>query len=240
MIFKRLQFDDIDSLEQGVYITGEAVYNSPERDVELVTIPGRNGELARDKDRFLNVEVTYPAGAKRKNTQDFAEIISQFRNLMASKRGYKRLVDDYNPNEYRMGVFKEAIEVEATGSQNAGEFDLVFNCKPQRFLMSGESDIDIDHADLGSGFHIFNPTPFEAQPLIKCEGYGVLEINDHEIVLNNEVLGRLTLASGGSSSPVQIDHNLVNTNDNITIDRLGTAVGFVIVPSGSAISVTKA
>lgn len=222
-----------------MYITGEAVYNSPERDVELVAIPGRNGELARDKDRFLNVEVTYPAGAKRKNEQDFAEIISQFRNLMASKRGYQRLVDDYNPNEYRMGVFKEAIEVEATGSQNAGEFDLVFNCKPQRFLMSGEADIDIDHGDLGSGFHIFNPTPFEAQPLIKCEGYGLLEINDHTIQINNEVLGSVVLANGGSDSQVQFDSNLVNNNDDITIDRVDTAVGFVIVPSKSTIAVTS-
>ena len=54
-IFKRLYFDGQSSGTYGVYITGEAVYNAPARDVEMVTIPGRNGQLALDKGRFENI-----------------------------------------------------------------------------------------------------------------------------------------------------------------------------------------
>ena len=61
-IYKGLVFDDIDSRDYGIYITGEAVFNSPERDVEMIEIPGRNGTYALDKGRFHNIEVSYPAG----------------------------------------------------------------------------------------------------------------------------------------------------------------------------------
>ena len=61
-IFKSLEFDGESSKGYGVYITGAAVYNAPEREVEMITIPGRNGSFALDHGRFQNIEVTYPAG----------------------------------------------------------------------------------------------------------------------------------------------------------------------------------
>ena len=41
-IYKSLSFDGVESRNFGVYITGEAVYNAPTRDVEMVSIPGRS------------------------------------------------------------------------------------------------------------------------------------------------------------------------------------------------------
>ena len=68
-IFKGLTFDGVDSTQYGVYITGEAVYNAPMRDVEMIEIPGRNGAYALDKGRFTNIEVTYPAGIYGKDPE---------------------------------------------------------------------------------------------------------------------------------------------------------------------------
>ena len=104
-IYKGLVFDDIDSRDYGIYITGSSVFNSPERDVEMIEIPGRNGSYALDNGRFNNIEVTYPAGLFGGSEADFASGIRAFRNALASRIGYKRLEDDYNPNEYRMAVF---------------------------------------------------------------------------------------------------------------------------------------
>lgn len=61
-IYKTLNFDGQSSGTYGVYITGDAVFNAPERDVEMITIPGRNGALALDNGRFENISVTYPSG----------------------------------------------------------------------------------------------------------------------------------------------------------------------------------
>lgn len=141
-LYKGLVFDGVDSRDYGIYITGEAVFNSPERDVEMIEIPGRNGAYALDKGRFSNIEVSYPAGIFGDTEADFRQGISAFRNALASRKGYKRLEDDYNPDEYRMAVYKSGLEVTPTALK-AGEFAITFDCKPQRFLKSGETAVTI-------------------------------------------------------------------------------------------------
>ena len=137
-IFKSLTFDGESSRTYGVYITGEAVYNAPERDVEMVKIPNRNGAFALDNGRFENIEVTYPAGVFADSETDFAKAISDFRNMLCSRKGYCKLTDEYNPDEFRLAVYKSGLEVDPVALR-AGEFDITFECKPQRYLMSGEN-----------------------------------------------------------------------------------------------------
>lgn len=110
-IYKAFNFDGQSSRNYGVYITGEAVYNAPERDVEMITIPGRNGAYALDNGRFENIDVTYPAGIYADTEADFAAAISDFRNYLCSRSGYCRLSDEYNPDEYRLAIYKSGLEV---------------------------------------------------------------------------------------------------------------------------------
>ena len=182
-IYKTLTFDGESSADYGVYITGQAVFNAPEREVEMITIPGRNGTFALDKGRFGNVTVTYPAGIFADTDEDFSEAISDFRNWLCSRQGYVRLEDDYNPNEYRLAVYKSGLEVELA-QLKAGEFNIVFECKPQRFLKSGETAIDVD-----SGDTLTNPTLFEASPLLIAEGTGKITVNGTDIRIQNSVVG---------------------------------------------------
>ena len=49
-----------------LYISGPAVYDSPAVDVELQTIPGKNGDLIREnakagERRFKNLDISYDA-----------------------------------------------------------------------------------------------------------------------------------------------------------------------------------
>ena len=141
-IFKALTFDGVSSRDYGVYITGEAVFNAPERDVEMITIPNRNGAFALDNGRFENITVSYPAGIFADTETDFAQAISDFRNVLCSKRGYCRLEDEYNPDEYRMAIYKSGLEV-SPAQLKAGEFEIIFECKPQRWLKSGDEIIEV-------------------------------------------------------------------------------------------------
>ena len=141
-MFKSLTFDGEDSRDYGVYITGQAVFNAPEREVEMISIPGRNGQFALDKGRFENIEVTYPAGIFANTEAEFAEAVSNFRNLLCSKRGYVRLQDEYHPDEYRMAIYKSGLELENVALK-AGEFEITFDCKPQRYLTSGEEEVTV-------------------------------------------------------------------------------------------------
>ena len=235
-IYKALTFDGASSRTYGVYITGEAVYNAPERDVEMISIPGRNGAFALDRGRFQNITVTYPAGIFAENETDFAAAVSDFRNYLCSRSGYCRLTDEYNPDEYRLTVYKSGLEVEPA-QLKAGEFNIVFECQPQRFLTSGETAVSV--ANNGT---IANPTLFASRPTIEFNGYGNIGIGGQSITVTNDPLGKLLLANGESFyhesykldpvhsiAEVTFDASLLNTGDSIffgetTVTETKTAV----------------
>ena len=184
----KLIFGGVDSSDYGIYITGEAVYNAPEREVEFIDIPGRNGSLAMDKGRYNNITVTYPAGAFGKNQEDFREALSAFRNAILSQKGYQRLEDTYHPEEYRLGVYAAGLEVSPASRGKAGQFDLSFVCKPQRFLSIGDYPIPVDSGDI-----LQNPTVFDSSPLLEVDGYGTVSFNGFDIELDDSPLGVVDL-----------------------------------------------
>lgn len=222
-IYKTLTFDGVSSADFGVYITGEAVYNAPERDIEMIDIPGRNGTFAIDKNRFFNIEVTYHCGIFADDQADFATAIRDFRNFLCSKVSYSVLTDEYNPNEYRKAIYKSGLSVTPVQGQN-GEFDIVFDCQPQRYLTSGDEKISFaGEAD------IHNPTMFPARPLLEIEGYGQIEIDNQFITVHNEPIGQvvvLDLTPKNTAGPLTVYFNAeyANAGDTITVDKASYAV----------------
>lgn len=225
--YKAFTFDGESSLNYGVYLTGEGVFNAPERAVEMVEIPGRNGNFVLDKGRFQNISITYKAGIVDYSEADFATRVSNVRNWLCSKVGYCRLEDDYNPNEYRMAAFVSGIEVDHDDLQT-GEFEITFDCKPQRWLTSGETAVTV--ADGGT---LDNPTLFEAEPLLAVEGYGTIGFNGYEIELENVLIGDVRIYEGSfiaKSKTLTIDTYSLNIGDTITIS--GTFSSDVTQTSG--------
>ena len=215
-IYKSLNFDGKSSREYGVYITGAAVYNAPERAVEMISIPGRNGAFALDQGRFENITVTYPAGIFADNETDFAEAISDFRNYLCSRSGYCRLTDEYNPDEYRLAIYKSGLEVEPS-LLRAGEFNITFECKPQRYLTSGETAVAVS-----SGDTITNPTLFPARPMIEATGFGDISLNGESISVISTYIGKVLLFNTGKyyslSKVITIDDQYANPGDDIIFE----------------------
>lgn len=219
-IYKELTFDGENSGDYGIYITGAGTFNAPQRDVDLVTIPGRNGSFALDHGRFENIEVTYPAGLYGSDETDFAAKIAEARAWLCSKSGYVRLQDEYNPNEYRLAVYKSGLEV-SPALLKAGEFNLVFECMPQRFLTSGETAQTI----ASSGDTLTNPTLFNARPLLMVTGYGGLTINGNPIEIISQPIGRYLMRSpfnasqnaDSASFPVPLGYSRLNTGDQVQV-----------------------
>lgn len=189
----------------GVYISGEGTYNAPERSITEEIVPGRNGSLIIDNGRYQNIEVSYPAFIIR----DFPRNMAGLRSYLASLRGYSRLEDSYHPDEYRMAALSGGIDVQTSGYMNReGQFTLTFNCKPQRFLRSGEYAIPVT-----SGATVYNPTLFDAKPLIRVYGKGSITVNGE------------TMEWSGSSEYVDIDCDIqdcyymgANMNNYVTGD----------------------
>ena len=212
-----LEFDGENSFEYGVFISGEGTFNAPKRRARKISIPGRDGDLVLDEGSFENIQVRYPAFIVAKNKAEFKEKLEAFRSSLLSKTGYVRLSDTYHKDEYRMAAYLEGLEVSPKLHNKAGDFTLVFDCKPQRFLKIGELETSVL-----SGGIITNPTLFESHPLLKTEGYGNININDEPIIVNSVPLGDVTLINGfqetsGTRWVKYFDTDQFNAGDTITV-----------------------
>lgn len=170
-----LEFDDIKTTDYYVWISGTGTFDAPVRAFEYVTIPGRSGDLILNNNRFENVEITYPCFISK----GFETRFDAFRAALMSKAGkYYLLRDTYHPNEFRMAAIMGGTTPETGPYNRAGRFDLVFNCKPQRYLVSG-----LTTTSLSASGTITNPTRFTALPHIRVFGSGVLTIGNVAVTI---------------------------------------------------------
>ena len=198
--------DGKSSKDFGVYISGLNTFGAAERDQTKVEVVGRNGDLTIDNGRYRNVSVVYPAFIY----DGFKENVAAFRNFLLSKKSYTRLEDTYHPDEYRLAKSTGAVNAEVVANLVAGEFNLTFDCYPQRFLKRGEQDYEFTSAGA-----IRNDTDQVALPLVRVYGDGSVTING------------ITITISGSDTYTDIDCDLqeaykdtlnVSKNNTITLN----------------------
>ena len=130
----------LSSADYGIVISADNSFGAPKRDVEHVSVPGRNGDLIIDNGRWENIEVTYNDCLIE---ADFPEKFGEFRAQLSRMRGYKRLEDSFDPDIYRLANVSN-IKLSKLGTiYHSGIFDVTFDCKPQRFLKSGEIAVQL-------------------------------------------------------------------------------------------------
>lgn len=156
-------FGSLYSRDYSLWLSGEGTEDAPQKDVDTISVPGRNGDLIVDNGRWKNLDIRYPAAI----TKNFAANFGALRARLAALPGYHRLEDTLHPDEYRMAAFVGPLKPETTPYNRAGEFTLVFHCKPQRFLKSGEFPIALNAPGA-----VHNPTAFAARPIITVYGSG--------------------------------------------------------------------
>jgi phage-related protein len=79
-----------------------------------------------------------------------------------------------------MAVLDKEISPELGFQNYSGSFDLVFSCMPQQYLKSGERLQVLT----GSGT-VFNPTMYDAKPLLRIYGQGRLTIGEEQVTITD-------------------------------------------------------
>lgn len=224
-------FGGVTSSDFGIYVSGEGLFNAPKRSTEVIEIPGRNGAYILDKGSFENIEVVYRVFNQEKNLDDFRTKLANLRSALASQVGYQRLTDTFHPSEYRMAAFIDGVEVNPIKYNTASEFEIKFNCKPQRFLTSGETAVSV-----ASGGTLTNPTLFEARPQLQVNGYGEINIGSDVITVENVPMGVIEVGANGSKAgtanistwTTPIETANLESGDTFSIDKT------TVVNSGSS------
>lgn len=130
-----LEVNGIKSNDYGVIISGGGTYATPRRKVTSTQVPGRNGDIQYDENAFENCIVTYPCGIAKGFESDYLPFIRKLK----AQPVYSKITDTYHPQYFRYGTVIEEMVPEVGTILRSGKFDLQFDCKPQRFLTSGDT-----------------------------------------------------------------------------------------------------
>lgn len=175
-----LTFNGISSGTYGLYVRGKDTFNAPELDFERIAVPGKSGDVLISNNRYKNIVVPYDAYIHK----DFKTKAANVRAWLLSSQGYCRLTDEFHPEYFRLAIFKGPLDFDVRLLNRSGTCTLEFDCKPQRFLTSGESSVTAS-----KGGNITNPTLFEAKPLItvttSSTSAATLTINGYTIKLSS-------------------------------------------------------
>lgn len=189
-------FDGVSSEDFGADLNTIGSFQRPERDVESIDVPGRNGSLIIDNGRYKNTSITYGCKIWRKSTEEFRNAYDAFADfLLLHQASYYKLEDSGDPDHFRMARYAGGIEPDITESWDGAryaEFDIEFDCKPQRYRVDGDQ-----MRQFTSGSTLYNPTRHTALPLIRVHGTGAVTIGGTAIKI-----------ASGASSYVDLDCDL--------------------------------
>ena len=171
----RFVFDDIYSSSfPTLYVLDHSTNAGTAREYEKITVPGRSGDLHIDSGRYANKQIQYICVVM----SDADSVIDALDAALASKKGYCRLSDSFNPELYYLAQYTGEMSPSMAVKRDAARFSVTFDRKPQKYLLSGEQEISFSARG-----YLFNPTFYEAKPLIKVTGTGQLTIGNQILTI---------------------------------------------------------
>ena len=161
-----ITWNNVTSDSLGIVVEAAPFYKKPKRKVDVYSVPGRSGNIIRPQNAWENVDQPYKISAGDGSQHAVPGAFSSVAAWLYGPSGYHRLEDDFDLAHFRLAQFVGPFDIENIMTR-VGRATITFDCKPQRFLKSGETPVTMD----GSGT-INNPTAFLARPLLLVTGGG--------------------------------------------------------------------
>lgn len=226
-------FDNVPSTNFSLFINGNGTFDGTSADLSLESVPGKSGDLIKFNNRYQNVDVTYTSWI----AHDMRTNLRNLRSFLLSRTSYKRLEDTYHPDEFRLAVFSSSIVPSVSFENTLAEFDIVFSCKPQRYLKSGETAVTCS----GESLELVNPTYFDSKPLIRIYGNGTLTVGSKQIIVSNnannyldldcEIMDAYTGSVNRNADIVTSDNDFITLHPGtVGISKSSGITSFVVTP----------
>lgn len=170
------KINDKKSSDFNIYVYSSNLFDSATEDVETVEIPGRNGALHISNNRFNTFNAKLSCYCKNGMQENF----TNFKNYLLSLKDTFILTDSAHSDVMRIARLTDPLTLILFNKSKA-TFDLLLKCRPECFLLSGQSEITITSGDI-----LNNPTMFASKPKIKVTGNGTITINTQTITVNTQ------------------------------------------------------
>lgn len=180
MLNETFYLDGSDARSIGIQLQSPIKFSGAIPVVESFTVPGRNGDIIVETGSYKNRKGSASCFCLQNNVQEAIDSAGHF--LMYSK-GYRRLETSNDPYHYWMARVENTPQIEQR-MRTLAPFEISFDCKPQRFLKSGEIPVAFTE---GNGSSITNPYKYTALPFITVygSGSGRLIIRNVSVTINS-------------------------------------------------------
>lgn len=204
MLNETFYLDGIDARSVGIKLQAPIEFSEAVPIIEAQTIPGRNGDLIWETGSYENRSGSASCFCLQKEVE---KAIGSAGRFLMGKKGYRRLETSDDPDHYWMARVENSPQI-AMRLRTLAPFEIGFDCKPQRFVKSGENAIVFQQN--GS---LFNQYGQVALPLITLYGKGAGRLTIGDCVVEVKALdGTLYL-----DSDTQNAYN-DSGNQNLNID----------------------
>ena len=163
MLNETFYLDGIDARSVGIQLQAPIEFSEAVPVVEAQTIPGRNGDLIWETGSYENRSGSASCFCLQK---DVEKAVSAAGRFLMGKKGYRRLETSDDPDHYWMARVENSPKI-AQRLRTLAPFEIDFDCKPQRFVKSGENSVVF--TKIGS---LFNQYGQVALPFITLYGQG--------------------------------------------------------------------
>lgn len=209
-------FNGVSSASLGLLVSNVSNFGAPARVVDKVQVPYRNGDLLLDTGAYNNYIVTYKVALINDVKAD-ARAIAEW---LLAPQGYCTLTDSYNATETRYAAYYNQLDVTMEHLNRYGSATISFDCKPQRYLQSGQTPKTINLA----ATTLTNPTAFTAKPLIVIGGNGTAHIGSYYVTVSNNTGDTITI----DCESMQCYRGTTNMNGSVELPN-----GFPVLTAGS-------
>ena len=224
----------------------EGTFSSPRRDVEVVHVPGRNGDVLIDKGGYMNQKVRYNVIAN-----DVTKIHG-IANWLISATDYCELYDSWTytlgtgntEGFYREAIYSGDIDMAVTELNRRGQTTLEFDCKPQKYYTNTTAWPDFSSAGPGVLQIAVSTAPQVALPIIEITmevdaGYNddIFEIQLEQSTdgLNYDLCFYATITADSGDARDFDGAKLIIDSQNMTVTIEGASTDYSIAYNGGHI-----
>ncbi|MCS4467182.1 phage tail family protein [Clostridium botulinum] len=169
-----IQFNNYNSYRDlGLVVEHRPNIPAPERNVNNIYIPGKNGTLTEDLETYEDIGISITFGFQDKvNINNKCRQIKMW--LLDKIKDCKLYFSDDIETYYKVKNVK--IDNIERSIKSLGKFTVLFTCDPFGY-------IDEEFLIIDKPISIYNEGTYESQPYIKIHGSGDISLN-----INNEVI----------------------------------------------------
>ena len=164
-------YKGIKSKEMHLRVLNDVSFASPSRDVKMIQVPGRDGDLVMDNGRYESVIRSILCRLEAPTGTNVETLISQINNWLIDDAGFHPFTWENDPDfKYLARVEKDVVSQRVLS--RFGKTIIDFRIHPIKYLKSS-----LIEQQITSGTNVENPFSIEAKPMIRIVGNGDMTLN---------------------------------------------------------------